>query len=126
MKFIINESIKSNDKLADNDVTIDEDANEVDQTIDNNINQQFNRRSNVERRRDMNIDLYNIINNIEKKNNYIRLRLLRYFANETYKKKNDDRSTSCCFECNELFKTLTDFHKNLQSPTVYENAIYIF
>ena len=61
----------------------------------------------------MNVDLYNIINDIKKKNNCIRFRLLRYFANEIYKKENDNRSTFYCFEYNELFKTLTDFYKNL-------------
>ena len=61
----------------------------------------------------MNVNLYNIINNIEKKDNYIRFRLLRYFANEMYKKKNDDRSTFCCFEYNKSFKTLINFYENL-------------
>ena len=74
----------------------------------------------------MNVNLYNIINDIEKKNDCIRLRLLRYFANETYKKKNDNRSIFCYFEYNESFKTLTDFYENLQPPIVYKNIIYIF
>ena len=60
----------------------------------------------------MNVNLYNIINNIEKKDNCIRFRLLRYFTNKTYK-KNDNRSTFYCFEYNEFFKTSINFHKNL-------------
>ena len=74
----------------------------------------------------MNVDFYNIINDIEKENGCIRFRLLRYFANEMYEKRDDNRLTFCCFECNEFFKTLTDFYENLQSSIVYENAIYIF
>ena len=73
----------------------------------------------------MNVDLYDIINDIEKKDDCIRFRLLKYFANETYKKRNDNRSTFCCFEYNEFFKTLTDSYKDLQPSIVYENAIYI-
>ena len=63
---------------------------------------------------------------LRKKSDYLRFRLLRYFANEIYIKKNDNRSNFYCFECNESFKTLINFYENLQPSIVHENTIYMF
>lgn len=64
--------------------------NEINEIVDNNIITQFNRKTNFEKYKNMNVNLYNIINNNAKTRDCIRLRAFKFFINMIYNKANVD------------------------------------
>ena len=81
-------------------MNIDEDyVSEINKIVNNNIVTQFDRKTNFERRKNINADLYNIINNIAIMKNYIRLRAFKFFVNTIYNKINVNRFILYYFKC---------------------------
>ena len=89
------------------------DASEANKIINNNIISYFDRKTNNERRRDININLYNIINEIDRLRNYIRVRALRFFVNETYSEKSVNRFTLYYFEYYIDFRSSIELYTKL-------------
>ena len=98
----------------------------MNEIIDNNIVTQFNRKTNFKKRKNMNIDFYNIINDNAKMRNYIRLRALKFFINTIYNKINVNQLILYCFKCYKNFKFFIELYVELQLSSVYKNLIYIF
>lgn len=127
MKQIKNEIINKSNDLINNDINIDEDyANEINEIIDNNIITQFSHKTDFKRRKNINVNFYNIINNNARARDCIRLRALKFFANTIYNKANVNRLISYYFKCHKNFKSFIESHVELQSSSVYESLIYIF
>ena len=88
-------------------------VSEANKITNSNIISYFNRKTNDERRRDIDINLYNIINNIDRLENYIRVRALRFFANKIYDNKNVNRLTLYYFEYYIDFKSSIELYTKL-------------
>ena len=97
----------------------------INKIINNNIISYFNRKTNGERRRDININFYNIINNIDRLRNYIRVRALRFFVNKTYDNKSVNRLTLYCFEYYIDFRSSIELYAKLQLSSIYKYLVYI-
>ena len=113
--------------MSNRDANNDENnVSETNKIINNDIISYSNRKTNDERRRDINANLYNIINNIDRLRNYIRVRALRFFADKTYDNKNVNRLTLCYFEYYINFKSSIELYAKLQLSSVYKCLVYIF
>ena len=70
-------------------MNIDENnVNKMNNIVNNKIIIKFDYKINFKKCKNMNINFYNIINNIERVKNYIQLRVFKFFVNMIYNKIN--------------------------------------
>ena len=120
------EIVDENNDLSNRDTNSGENnVSEINKIINNDIILYFNYKTNGERRRDINTNFYNIINNIDRLKNYIRIRALRFFANKIYNNKSVNRLTLYYFEYYIDFRSSIELYAKLQLSSVHKYLIYI-
>lgn len=101
------------------------DVSGADEATVNGITSQSGRKTDGERRRDMDAGLYDIINGTGRLGDCIRLRALRFFADATYDGEGVDRPTPCCSECHADFRSSIEPHAELQPPSVHGCSVHV-
>ena len=102
------------------------DINKINNIINNNIIIKFNYKTNFKKYKNININFYNIINNIKYIKNYIRLYIFKFFINTIYNKANINLFIFYYFKYYENFKILINLYIKLQLLIINKNLIYIF